>query len=630
MAEKEPLRLKRPHTQEEEFNINKQLDGLLLKMRTEKKEVAGHDNEIWEKYYDLYAGGDRHWKGYTGNIPQSARISLPLIQRNTQIKLGLLSDMDTGYEIVPVEPDDEIQAYLLDSLSKYWWSKFHINHKLKPAVLDALILGTGLVKVYYDYDLDDINVRPIPPEDFYVLPDTTDVTRDECAGCCYRTKMDVAAIRAKWGIEPQSTRDAEDDGSNIRKANPDVTAAEQETALHTAAAGATQPTTTTTYIPGAHIHDSDRDQQEWVEEFWLDDADAEKYPGGRMVIRVGSRIVEDKPNPYKHGQWPFVRFVDELVPHRFWGDTTVAHAGPLQRQINILESLVVYNTHIQTAAVTYTYPNGIPAHKLMAAKGVPGMVFTIQNPMLVPKTEYANPLPSGLLSYIAEKIEQLNKVMRVQEVIPPGSRGYPASGHVVEKLQETQQVEIRETGDYVAEATLRIGELAIALMQQYYNKTRTIRILGTRPESLAALKDPETNEPVLTTDKKNGKVHYLKAAPDNIKGRYDFQPVESAYKPYSAQARYDTIMDLHKEFPDDITIVDVLREVDIRGKSQIIKNYNERMAAEEEAAAAPPAPGPDMMGGPPPMMGPPGMGPPMGPPPPMPGPPMGGLPMGGF
>jgi hypothetical protein len=70
-----PDKLKRPHTVEEEAAINKQLDGLMLKMRTDKKEVAGHNNDKWEKLYDLYYGGERHWKGYTGNIPKSARVS---------------------------------------------------------------------------------------------------------------------------------------------------------------------------------------------------------------------------------------------------------------------------------------------------------------------------------------------------------------------------------------------------------------------------------------------------------------------------------------------------------------------------------------------------------------------------
>lgn len=620
-------KLKRPHTTEEEAAINKQLDGLMLKMREEKKEVAGHNNELWEKLYDLYAGGDRHWNGYSGNIPKSARISLPLIERNTQIKLGLLSDMDTGYEIVPVEQSDEIQAYLLDTLSKYWWSKFHVSHKVKSSVLDALILGTGIMKVYYDYDLDDINARAIPPEDMWVLPGTTDFTRDECAGCCYRTKMDIAVVQAKWVIEPE-TRSEVDDGTEFRKSNPDsVDPSAQGTALHVVGPTESAATTTTTYIPGAHIHDSDRNKMVWVEEWWLDDTDVEKYPGGRMIIRVGNRIVEDKNNPYKHCQWPFVRFIDELVPHRFWGDTTLRHAGPLQRQIDILESLIIYNTHIQTSSVTYTYQNGIPARKLMAAMGVPGMVFTLQNKMLKPDRDYANPLPSGILSYVAEKIEQLNKVMRVQEVIPPGSRGYPSSGHVVEKLQETQQVEIRETGDYVAEGILRIGEQAIGLMQQYYNRKRTVRILGPEPEALAGLKDPKTGKPVLETDKRNKKVHYLHVNPDNIKGQFDFLPEESTYKPYSAQARYDMLMDLQERFPDDITILHVLREANLKGKAQIIKDHNERVQAEQEPPPQEQGPPPDMMmGGMPPPGGmmPPGGGPPpgMGGPPPMMGQPM--------
>ena len=89
MSGKEP-NVKRVHDRETEEKINGQLDSLLSKARAEKAKVSGANNERWRRLYDMYEGGKRHWRGYTGNIPVSSRIAYNLIRRNVEIKLALL------------------------------------------------------------------------------------------------------------------------------------------------------------------------------------------------------------------------------------------------------------------------------------------------------------------------------------------------------------------------------------------------------------------------------------------------------------------------------------------------------------------------------------------------------------
>ena len=351
--------------------------------------------------------------------------------------------------------------------------------------------------------------------------------------------------------------------------------------------------------------------------------DREKYPTGRMIVRVGRTIVEDKKNPYKHSEWPIVAFRDTIVPHRIWGATTVKDAGPLQRWLNLMESLIGYNTHTQTTGMRFTFPGGIPRKKLERDAGKPGVVFEVVSPHLMPKMEYPNPLPHGILEQRGNLLESIDKAMRIQETVPPGARGWPASGEVVEQMRESQQVEIRDTADNFAEGIGRIANQIAANTQQFYNKERYARIVGPLPKALDGMEDPNTGELIAVSE--NDNLHYVKFNPDNLKRGFDTSVVEATWQPMSKKARFDALMDLQERFPDDVTIDVVLENIDLKGKEKILRAYRERTSEPppEEAPMGPEGMPPDGMM--PPGMAPPGMGmpPPGGMPPPMMGPPPG-------
>ena len=46
---------------------------------------------------------------------------------------------------------------------------------------------------------------------------------------------------------------------------------------------------------------------------------APKYRNGRIITMIGDVIVDDKPNPYKHGKKPFVMQKMNKIPNEFWG-----------------------------------------------------------------------------------------------------------------------------------------------------------------------------------------------------------------------------------------------------------------------------------------------------------------------
>jgi len=624
--------LKRVHGTDEEARINKQLNDLEAKARADKWRIAGAKHSEWEKYHDLYRGD--HWKNYQGSIPSAWRVVDNRVRRNIHIKLALLNDMNMSAEVTPREPGDEVAALLLDKAKDYTFERRAVPYKLTHAFMDALLDGTGCTKVFWNYEIDDNDVLPVPMEDVFPAPKAGPgplVNAQNCPYIFQRKMMSFAEVKERWGLK-EVPRGGPEDDTDIREDDQAGTEQGSETARHMAAAGASQPSTTTSYVPGRHIHDPGKDYKVEVQEWYLDDPDRDKYPGGRMIIRVGTqRIVEDKPNPYKHGYWPFVFGVDEIIAHRLLGQTTIRAAGPLQRELNIFDALVLANTHIQTTPRTYTFPGGIPRNKLAKSLGKPFCVETVAHPNLKPLQDYPGTLPHAVTQRRETLIKSIDDAMRVLDPVPPGARGWPQSGDVVEEMRESQQVEIRDTAKNLGQMVVGVVTLLAANTQQFYKKERYARITGPLPQALEGLNDPKTGKPIVESPNgPDGGLHYVKFNPESLKGGYDVTIVESAYRPMSMAARYDKLLKLKEVFPDDITIEDVLANIDLKGKEKILRRFRKAQAppppeqAPPEGGMMPPPPGmappgmPPMAGGMPPpgMMGPPpgGMGPP-----PMPG-----------
>ena len=594
----------RLYPEEKELAINVQLDRLAQDAERDKAKVAGDKNCEWEKYYDLFYGGDRHWKNYPGSLP--IKVSNNKIGRNIEQLVALVSDMKISAEIAPAEPGDEITARLLEAAKQYGWQKRNLQHRLKGVIKDAAVLGTGFAKTWWNPAIDDWDVTPVPPEDFFVAPGAASLKKHECSYCFYRTWLDRAQVKARWGKDVAGG--SEENEPSFRDSKEGVTESSGERHYNMAAAGETQPTTTEEYLPGRHLTSYKGGDKVCVEEWYIDDPDTKKYPRGRMIVRVGRRIVEDKNNPYEDGEWPFDDLVHTIVAHRLWGDTVVRQAGQLQRELNVLDSLIVYNTHISSSSIWFTYPGSVSASELQAAAGVPGQAFTVPNPNMVPKRDYPPALPQAILQYRDDVQDSIDKVMRIQEVVPPGSRGWPSSGEVVDKMMEAQQVEVREFSDHVSDFVCRVTAKIASRCQQFYTGTRYARILGPLPKALEGLEDPETGEPIVQSV--DDGLHYVKFNRDNLKKGYDVAIVESTWQPLSMKARFDMLMKLKEAFPEDIMIEHVLANLDMKGKDAILRD---KRAMQE---APPPAPGGMPPGAPP--MGPP-PGPPMGGPPPMQG-----------
>lgn len=601
-------------------DINAKLDVMVTRAKADKAKVAGVDNRRFEKWSDFYTGD--HWKGYHGSL--DLQMTHNRIRENIETVNALVNEMNINAEFQPREPNDEITAELKNAGLRYIIESQDVLETEGRIGKTSLILGTGIGKVYWNPEANggkgDVVIAQVPPQDFYVEPGAA--TLDDARFCFYERWMDVKEVKAKWKADVNASAAHEDTMFDLpaddASSGSGVTASMSFDATMYPSAPADH---TASLVPAdSFMSGGDHENQVLVQEFFVRETDRKKWPNGRMIVRAGKKIVEDKPNPYDHGMWPYYTFVCEEDPKRIWGDTFVRHAIPLQKELNIVASTITLNMHLGTATLWANYSqSGVSDEFLMTYGSTAGAVLPVRIPGYEPKRIPPPPIQGNLFEWYDRLNRSIDEVMRVEKVVPPGSRGYPSSGEVITKLQEVQLVAVRQIAGYRARGVQRRTMLVGAVMQQFYAADRYVRLLGPLPRALEGLKDPETGKPIARTSKtadgKDRDVHYVQMNPDNMAGQTDTRIVESTYQPLSKKAEIDLLLELNERDPEAVPISAIL-EIMTRTPSleRLLRKTRER---EDAAAAAPPEP--PMAGGMPPidpMTGQPMMpqGPPMMPP----------------
>jgi len=620
MEDEKKLDVARPKgmSEADEQKINAKLDVMVIRAKDDKAKVAGVDNCRFKKWGDFYSG--KHWEGYDGAL--DTQITHNRIRENIETVNSLVNEMRISAEFQPREPNDEITAELKNAGLRYIIDSERVMETEGRMGKTSLALGTGIGKVWWDPEADggrgDVAVGITPTQDFYIEPGAP--TLDDSRYCFYERWMDPVEIETKYHFKPESGDDHKDEIFDPPDDGASSGAGVKASMSFDDALYPDAPADhVTSLVPAdSFISSGEYEKKVLVQEFFIRETDTKKWPGGRMVVRAGKHIVEDKPNPYEHGMWPYYSFVCEEDPKRFWGDTFVRHAIPLQKELNIVASVITMHMHLNTATPWVTYPNGVSVEMLQTYGATAGAVFTVQRPGLEPSRLNPPAVQGNAFEWYDRLSESIDGVMRVQKVVPPGARGYPSSGEVIKELRESQLVNIRQIASYRARGVLRRTQLIGAVMQQFYAADRYVRLLGPLPRALQGLTDPETGEPIVETsrtpDGKERDVHYVQMNPDNMKGHTDTRIVESTYQPMSKGEEIQLLRELSKQ---DSEAVPVSVIVECMDRTPVIERLVRRNKEREEAAAAAPPAQPPAA----PMAG----GMPQGPMPMMPPNPMGGM-----
>lgn len=459
--------------------------------------------------------------------------------------------------VVPLGPDDADSARIVEHiLLDHLWPELDIRAKLKRMIRSALIRGKGFLKVGWDERASEVTVDYANWREIFIDPQANRVK--DARYIIQARRMPISEIVRLYPekghlVFPDNESDLTDGGNW----NADVD----------------KPVITSGAMP---IVDGDK-YSATVLECWIRDDSYELhtemgddgeprtvaqflYPNGRLITVANGVVLEDRPNPYQDGEFPFVDYTcyeDEESP---WDVSEVEQLEPIQRVVNILESRFIDNARLMTNTVWVKSKDaGISADKITNEEGA---VYTVNSPNSLFQRLPPTPLPQHYFELYLQLQRNMEAVSGVSDVAQGRRPTGITAASAISLLQEASQARIRDKARNLEDTIRHLGRLMISRILQFYE-----------PGRIARMRDA------------NGQVQYVPFDPSQVIYGLDFEVESGSSIQMNEQQRYLMAKELFQA--GGIDVEGLLEASHFPGREAII----ERMKTNQAIMASQPGRG---------------------------------------
>lgn len=424
----------------------------------------------------------------------------------------------------PREEENYPQAEMLSAAFEFLHEKLGLDTKLSEILWDALLYGSGILKVTWDseaeprsfkdresgqyFDLASGGLNPNPVvqpigevcveriSPFFLYPDPAGTSFDDCAYVVEAKPVDMSYIRKRW---PQFANRISPDDVGL----PQLVGSWDNKPLvvdFTKVAGSNyQLTHDPRYlgIDGQGQDEGNKRTRVMLYEIWVKDvgllANAtnsdftqilEQYPNGRVVTMAGGVILDDKPNPFGNDSFPYIKCDDYPLNDAFWGMGECKQLMTLQTEINKRSCQLIENAELIANPKTLV-PDG-SGIDLDEWTSRPGEVHPYHNEYK-PEFMIPPPLPSYVFSQLTETKHDVEWISGVNEAMQGMGAGGVTSASAINALREAAQTKVRKKVRTRNTAMKQMGNKILSRMQQFYTLPRQFRISGDAHLNFATL-----------------------------------------------------------------------------------------------------------------------------------------------
>ena len=489
---------------------SKQLDFVferVQKMRQKRDKLENDWNQA-DKQYQMFrdARPKEDWR---------SNLKLPMTFSIVETALSEMIDQSPGWRYLPREDGDIYNADKLEKITQYTWEKGNGGVELISFMKDALIYGTSIGEEYYRQDqvfkkeMADFDLEKFKPTDWKK-------TRETGYDDCYFESIPI------WDfyIDPRATSfdNAMDCLKKVRTSKDDFLFRYRRypNAKKVVSGGATELYVSKWFDP--------------TEVFGEDEVECWHYYNRQkdlyLVIANGILLTPpDNPNPYKHKDFPFIRGVDVILPHSFYGMGEPKVVECLDDELNTLRNMRLDTAHlnINTSFIVDDRLEMDDSDFVSRPHGVyRGPVGSIA------------PVPNKPINSEAYKEEELLKddFIRATGIDPRlqslGGKGDTATE--VSILKEASLKRVRMKLRLLEKIALhRLARLRISNIKQFYSIPRVTRIIGANgePQEIQQFKSYGYN------DEQTGMYKTEQTLPEDLTGEYDIIVVPGSTLPIS-------------------------------------------------------------------------------------------------
>lgn len=415
----------------------------------------------WRVFDDLYHGD--HWSNNLISAMASWK-SRPVVNyafRGVESYTTFLTDNRPAIKVLPVEPGDEERSRVIQAGVMRWWDIQDADTKVTFAVRDSRKFGVGWLR------LSELELSCINPEHVYVDPDTACESYDP-TWLLFEYKADVGALMKRYkdldldSFDPdwEPTHSRESGYETDRRFQPDTK----------------RKTNVTCKVYELWVKDdSEVVWDEELERLKVRKA-KKKYPKGRVIVAAGGQVLEDRENPYDHGEFPF-------IPVFAYGDTTRAYpAGDIE---NIFGLQIMYNRMLQllfdqtvmnAGGIYLCNPNlGVSKENI---KAHPSYALDCQDVQRALNVIRPYPPSRHVFDFLYALEKAMNDVLGLHDIsygaYTPGNK----TAEEVATLAESDMTRVRAAARMLESSIKRLGRQLLHNLRQFGKEDWVVEVAG--------------------------------------------------------------------------------------------------------------------------------------------------------
>jgi hypothetical protein len=585
----------KPEASVEEYNPSleeKKVIKQVVKAFEKAKKFKSQYDEKWLDWYKMFRG--KQWKEQRPTYRHSEVLNL--IFQSIQSQVPIITDTRPKFEFKPQEPADFELAEILNEVSQADWMKNNWMYELCEVIYDGHIYGTGFSCMKYDPDKMAISYRSQDP--FYAFPDpeAKDVNKDS-EYFCYAEPMEISHIKRKWKKGRYVKADLIDlmrgsktDLGSIRFKSPtDSRTIIEGSSSPELDASKNKALVITKYCKDDEFEDETKEvtdpatgEPSIITESRL------KYPNGKMIVVANEVLLQEGPNPYEHGEFPYQRWQNYVLPREFWGISEIENLEGPQKTFNKIISFVMdVMTLMGNPIWVVDNTADIDTDNLINR---PGAIVEKSAGSEVRREE-----GTGLQPYVLQVIDRYKEWFDQIAGSNDITRGLNPSGvtaaSAIADLQNAAQTRIRQKSRNLDVYLQQLGQQYVSLVFQFYTAPQVFRLTnkdGTEKYFKFHVQ-PETQTAYVERFSPEGQS--LGMSEYQMRGKFDVSVSTGSSLPFSKAEKEQRLLNLF-----DRAIIDqeeVLKSLDYPNYEAVLQRMEQKaqMQAQEQAqaGAVPPA-----------------------------------------
>lgn len=561
-------------------------------------------DQRWIDFYKMFRG--RQWKEVRPAYRSSEVINL--VFEAIQSQVPILTDSRPKLEFLPTVATQYELADILTKVAANDWEHNNWLMVLTEIIYDAHFYGTGFGYVGFDRDAEmGLGCVDFESEDcFFVFPDpdARDINGKRTKFFIVAKPEDITKLKKEYRNNPDSQFIAADviDFQQGDKADIYQVMFKSPTDSKLIVEGPSgYDTIAKNQALKVTVFSKDDDFEELAQTELHEDGtpkldengnevqkfvQVKKYPTGRKTVCAGGVVLEDGPQEFEDGQFPYVKFNNYMLPREFWGMGEVEQLDGPQKSFNKILSFAMDVMGLMGNPIWIVDDSsGVDTENLF---NKPGLVVEKTAGTEV-RRESGVDLQPFVLALADRYRTYVNGVSGATDLSKGIEPTNVTAAAAIQDLQQAQQTRLRLKSRYLDAFLNDFGKLYLSRIFQYYSVPRIVRVSGDNKaenyfyfhvEKLETdEKDPQGN----TVYKRVAHImdHRGQAKAIEIMGDFDVKVSTGSSLEFAKQARNDEVMKLFQ-----LGVIDdeeLLKSMDYPNYESVLQRQHQKKQAMQQA-----------------------------------------------